>query len=214
MPDAIHIRDLRLAFGDRTLVDGFDWCVAAGSRSTLTGPSGCGKSTLLKCLLGFEQPAAGSIDILDMPVSPSSVWSLRQQVAWVPQEPELGDGKAHDFLRRAFSYRANRALSDPFPRAAELAKEFLLADGVLDQPIHRLSGGEKQRIALISALVLERPLLLLDEPYSALDAEARRRVAEAIARTSATVITASHEPLVLEGDEQVVALAPAGGAHQ
>jgi len=210
LPDAIHISDLRLAFDGRTLVDGLDWRVRVGSRSTVTGPSGSGKSTLLKCLLGFEQPAAGSIDVLGTRVGHSTIWNLRKQVAWVPQEPELGDGTALDYLRRAFSYRANRALTDPFPRAAQLAEEFLLTGGIFDQSIHRLSGGEKQRVALISALLLDRPLLLLDEPFSAIDPEARRCVAAAIARTPATVITAAHVPVGLDDEEQVVALGGAG----
>jgi len=205
--DAILIQGLRLVFGDRTLVDGFNWRVPAGGRCTLTGPSGCGKSTLLKCLLGFERVAAGTIEVLGTSMEPSSVWGLRRQVAWVPQEPELGDGTAREFLGRLFGYRANRGQAERLDRVDALARDFLLDPGLLDQPLNRLSGGEKQRVALISALLLDRPLLLLDEPFSGLDAEARCRVTDRIARMPGTVITVSHEPAGFGVAEQVVALA-------
>jgi len=209
--DAIQVQGLRLAFGTRVLLDSFDWVVPLGARCTVIGPSGCGKSTLLKCLLGFEQPSVGSIEILGSLVTPVSVWDLRRRITWVPQEPEFGDGTPRDYLGRIFSYRANRGLPDPITRVAELTREFQLSGGILDQPIDRLSGGEKQRIAIISALLLERPLVLLDEPFSAIDAGVRRCVAEAIARTKATVVSASHEPLGLNAEERVIALRSPGG---
>lgn len=176
-----------------------------GGRSTIAGPSGCGKSTLLKCVLGFEQPAAGSIRLFGAELKAASVWGLRRKLAWVPQEPELGEGTAREFLAHMFGYRTNRGDAGRLGRADELAREFLLDGSILGQPVGRLSGGEKQRVALIAALLLERPLLLVDEPFSALDPEARAAVRNHLSQLQAAIICAAHEPLGLDG-EQVVRL--------
>ena len=192
-------------------VDNVSLSVSKGEIFALVGSSGCGKSTFLKCLLGFEEPAAGEIEVLGARLSPSTVWSLRRQVAWVPQEPELGDGTAWEFLSHLFRYRANRGLSGRLARAGEMARSFLLDGSVLNQPVTKLSGGEKQRVVLIAALLLDRPLLLLDEPFSALDRESRRAVIDHLSQLSATVICVSHEPVGFPDGEQAVALAPPGG---
>jgi ABC-type multidrug transport system ATPase subunit len=203
LSDAIQIQGLHLAFGERVLLDDFALRVPSGARCTFTGPSGCGKSTLMKCVLGFEQPTDGTIRLFGMDLRPETVWDLRRKAAWVPQEAELGDGTAREFLSRAFSYRANRGGRERLSRADKLSREFLLDPSTLDQPVGRLSGGEKQRVALIAALLLDRPLLLLDEPFSALDSSSRAAVLRRLSRLPAAIVCAAHEPIGLDGERTV-----------
>lgn len=192
---AIRIEDLRLGFGDKVLVQDLSLTLDRGERCTVTGPSGCGKSTLLKCLLGFSHPIRGRIEILGAKLDESSVWPLRRKMAWVAQEPDLGDGTAGQALRRPFQFRANRSLTLMEDRLRDLLTRFRLEPAIQDQPLSKLSGGEKQRIALISAALLERPILLLDEAYSALDAESRSAVARYFSgQPSLAILSVAHDP--------------------
>ncbi len=202
--DVLRIKDLHLAFADRVVVDGLSFMVPEGGAATLVGPSGGGKSSVLKTVMGFVEAASGTVEVFGIGLTPDTVWDVRRRVAWVPQEPDLGDGAAEEALRTPFEYRANRQLEWQRESAEQLCRRLLLSGGVLDQPVAKLSGGEKQRIAIIGALLLERQLLLLDEPFSALDREAREAVMEVLAEDGQTVVCASHEPLGLGEREQVV----------
>ena len=210
---AIRIESLRIAFHGKTLLDDFSLALASGRRLTITGPSGSGKSSLLKCLLGFLRPAGGAIEILGTRLDAASVWRIRRNIAWVAQEPDLGDGTARQAIERPLSYRSNRPLAPNLARVEELAKRFLLEPGVLDRPVAKLSGGEKQRVAILSALLLDRPVLLLDEASSALDAASRGAVADYLAgQTAATILSVSHNPENFRLGGPVVEIRPPGGA--
>jgi len=102
-------------------------------------------------------------------MSPGNVWALRTRMAFVPQEPDLGEGTVREALERPFAYQVNRDRRPEPGRIRVLLNDFRLDAGMLDQALSELSGGEKQRVALITALLLDRALYLLDEVTSALD---------------------------------------------
>ncbi len=210
---AIRIDRLTLAFKDRVLLKDFSLALEAGEHCTITGPSGSGKSTLLKCLLGLARPASGRIEVFGAELNQASVWSLRRKMAWVDQEPDLGDGTAGDALRRPFQFRANRSLTPASARLRDLLRRFCLDPEIVDQPVATLSGGEKQRIALVSAILLQRPVLLLDEASSALDPDSRSAVAHYCASTPATILSVAHDPEQFHLGGRIIRLAaPAAGA--
>ena len=160
---------------------------------TLTGPSGSGKSTLLRCLLGFV-PFTGAISVDGISIDVRSIWDIRQKIAYVAQEPDLGDDRVEATLRLPLNYRANRSLRWDPGEVDALCEVFLLSPGLLTKEMSTLSGGEKQRIALIAALLLHRPLLLLDEAGSALDGAAKQQVREyLVSRTDLTILSVSHD---------------------
>ncbi len=173
----VEVESLSVHFDGRVVLDGFSLFLDAGEKVALTGRSGGGKSTLLKCLMGFVPVFQGGIRIFGESLNPASVWRLRRALAWVPQEPDLGGGTAREALARPFEWRANRAHANEMDKIPALMERLLLNPSLLDKPVSTLSGGEKQRIALVGALLLDRPLLLLDEPASALDPESRRALA-------------------------------------
>jgi len=190
---AIDIRDLRLEFDGRSVLRDFSIRVEFGEKVHLTGRSGSGKSTVLRCVLGFVTPDSGTVRVGGDEITPGSVWSLRRKMAYVAQEPELGDGSVDEVLARPFEYRANVDLRGNLDRIEGLLDRFLLPKSLLKKDIKSVSSGEKQRVALIGALLLDRDIMLLDEPASALDGDAARAVALYLAeQTGLTVVCASH----------------------
>jgi sulfonate transport system ATP-binding protein len=173
-----RLRAVQKSFGAHLVFDGFAFDVARGERVAILGPSGCGKSTLLRCIAGLEQPDAGTIVTAD-------------EVGFVFQEPRLFPW---------LSVRANVAF------AARDDAERRRVDGVLalvglvhaaDRLPKHLSGGMAQRAALARSLVRDPALLLLDEPFAALDAlrriELRAAVREILEFTRAGAILVTHD---------------------
>lgn len=200
---------LQAEAGGTTILDGVSITLARHEKTAVTGPSGSGKSTLLKCLAGLAPISGGSVRVDGVALNAQNVWELRRRMAWVPQEPDLGNGTVREALEHPFEYRANRHLVASLGRVPALMEQLLLPAVLLNKPVSTLSGGEKQRFALLSALLLDRPILLLDEPTSALDAVSRDAVCACLAAArDLSVLCVSHDPaaaafcgrtLVMEG---------------
>lgn len=191
----IEIENLSVQFDGKTVLADFSLDLNTGEKITLTGRSGSGKSTLLHCILGFVIPFKGIIRINREELNDISVWNLRTILAYVAQEPTLGSGTVQELLERPFSYRANAKKRHNLSRIPELFQRFLLPADLLQKDIGRLSGGEKQRIAIISAELLDRRIYLLDEASSALDSESKQAVNEFFCyRKDISVLSVSHEP--------------------
>ncbi|MDP8257465.1 MAG: ABC transporter ATP-binding protein [Candidatus Alcyoniella australis] len=191
---AIEINDLSLSFDGRTLIDRLCMSVAGSEKVALVGSSGTGKSTLLRCIMGFIKPDSGSIRISGELVDEHSVWQLRRLVAFVAQEPDLGQGTVRQFFERMFAFRSNRSLKSNIERVPELFDRFGLERLLLDKALPLLSGGEKQRVALISAIVLDRRILLLDEASSALDEQSKQKIIDFLSgQKHMSVLSVSHD---------------------
>jgi putative ABC transport system ATP-binding protein len=182
--------------------------VVSGRVCCILGPSGCGKSSLLGAMLGFVTPERGAITIDGTGVDEKSAWQLRHKIAYVTQEPDFGRLTALECIRRPFGYKANAHLQWSDASVRSYFDRFKL-------PVKLLSGGEKQRIAIIIALLLDRPVLLLDEPTSALDKENRAILKDLLAGLDKTILFVSHDDILLEIADMTVDLKPAGGvAHE
>ncbi|MDW5598538.1 ABC transporter ATP-binding protein [Conexibacter stalactiti] len=188
----VNVRGLRRAFGERVVIDDLDVQVKPGEFVCLLGASGCGKTTLLRVLAGIDRADAGTVDA----PSPNAV---------VFQEPRLLPWKTVlDNVR--FGAESGR---DARRRALEALAEVELA-GHADVWPMTLSGGQAQRVALARALVREPRLLLLDEPFAALDALTRIRmqelVGELVRRHQPATVLVTHdvEEAVLLGDRVLV----------
>ncbi len=191
---ALDISHLSVRYDGRWVLRDFSLKLAQGEKLTLTGPSGVGKTTILRCVLGLVRPDQGDIHINGQQLTPDHVWNLRRQLAYVAQEPDLGAGLARDVIERPFTFKANSELTSNLERIPELFDRLLLPRHLLDKNITDLSGGEKQRIALISAILLERPIILLDEASSALDADSKRAVISYFQQVPGlTVLAVAHD---------------------
>ena len=203
----ISVDNLTIRYGPAVLFEGLGFQAEAGQKVCIAGQSGSGKTSLLKALMGFVIPAQGDIVIGHQRLTEKSVWQLRNKIAYVAQEPDLGEGPVIDRIRRPFGYRANAHLEWNRQMVSGYCQKFRLDEKLLDKDTAELSGGEKQRFAIIIALLLQRPILLLDEPLSALDKETKAILKEQLQNdTSRTVLFVSHENALLEIADQTIDL--------
>jgi NitT/TauT family transport system ATP-binding protein len=185
--------------------------VRAGEFIAILGPSGCGKSTLLNLLSGFQQPAAGSIRINGRPVRPEM-----PELGYVFQSPNLFPWlSALDNVRFGLRMEQRLTSAEQIERAQSYLTLVGLADAA-DKLPHQLSGGMQQRVSLARTLVLEPSVLLMDEPFAALDAISRNTMNEETLRLwsklGQTTIFITHDidEAVFLAD-RVVVLDPAPG---
>jgi putative ABC transport system ATP-binding protein len=207
MTEAIEIQGLTMQVAQQVLFKDLTLSVSKGSKVLVSGPSGSGKSTLLKSLLGFTQASSGRILLDGTELSAATVWRLRRSLAYVAQEPDLGAGTVQEILERPYAYHANRPMRRQLACLPDCLAQFHLTPDVLAKGIASLSGGEKQRIALISAVLLDRPIYFLDEVTSALDRSCKQAALDFfLGDNDRTVLLVSHDPDVQQRVDQVIDL--------
>lgn len=175
--EIIRYENAGISFGGKRVISGFSLRVLRGKKILLRGKSGIGKSTLFKMLLGFEKPSEGSLHYRGKPVNAQVAWEVRREVSYVSQDMDLGEGAVRDLLDEIFSYRPNREKRSP-EKLNSLMKELELNQDILEKNFENLSGGEKQRLGILIALMLDRDVFLLDEVTSALDSELKKKVVD------------------------------------
>ncbi len=192
----IRTKALSCTFGAVLAVDGVDLDVSRGLVLALLGPSGCGKTTMLRLIAGFERPAAGSVEIDGVPVAGDGVWvpPERRRVGMVFQDYALFP---HLTVAGNIAYGLREW---PRQQVAERLAEVLRLVGLqgLDRRYaHELSGGQQQRVALARALAPQPAVILMDEPFSNLDAALRGQVRGEVKRilndAHATAVFVTHD---------------------
>lgn len=171
-----RFENIDVSFNGRRILKDFSLEVREGEKVLLYGKSGIGKSTLIKMLLGFVKPESGKIFYRDRLLDRNTIWQLRNETAYISQDMEIGSGKISDYFELIFSYKNNSHLKFSQYRFNELAGLFELPDGCFYNNMDELSGGEKQRLMIITALMLERNIFLLDEITSGLDLKLKQKV--------------------------------------
>ena len=174
---SIEIRDVNKTFGDFTALNNINITVPTGKLTTLLGPSGCGKTTLLRIIAGLEYADSGQIlfddlDVTNVPVQKRHIGFMFQHYALF-RHKNIADNIAFGLTLLPKSERPSK--TDIKKRVAELLELVQLPQLANAYP-HQLSGGQRQRIALARALAVKPKLLLLDEPFGALDAKVRKEL--------------------------------------
>lgn len=180
----IVCKDVRFSYGaDEPFLNDFNLAIKGGERVGLVGPSGGGKTTITKLLLRFTDLDSGSATIDGQDIRAVSQQSLREAIAYVPQEPLL----FHRSLFDNIAYARPDAGEEDVRRAAKLAR----ADEFIEKLPHgyqtlvgergvKLSGGQRQRIAIARAMLKNAPILILDEATSSLDSESEKYIQEGL----------------------------------
>ncbi len=204
----LRVSGVTKRYGDVDVLRGIDFEMAEGSIVALLGSSGSGKTTLLRLIAGFADPDSGTIAIGDRQVAGPGVYvpTEKRHIGYVPQEgalfPHLTVGQ-----NIAFGLRWGR-------RDRVRIEEVLRITGLTgyeDRYPHQLSGGQQQRTALARALAPRPNIVLLDEPFNALDLDLRRvmaaDVASALRNAGATAILVTHDPFeAFASADQVAAM--------
>jgi sulfate transport system ATP-binding protein len=174
---SIDIRGLRKAFGSTVVCDRLDLSIASGELVALLGPSGSGKTTLLRILAGLEIPDAGSVRFDDKDATATDVRD--RGVGFVFQHYALFNHLTV-FENVAFGLRVKPKAQRPDEQriGAQVARllDLVQLAGLAHRYPHQLSGGQRQRVALARALAVDPKVLLLDEPFGALDANVRKEL--------------------------------------
>lgn len=190
----IQFENVHIRFKGVPLLRNLTFTVGASDKILFYGKSGIGKTTIFRLLLGFEEVQEGMIYFNDHPLDAKTGWDIRQKIAYVSQDPDIGSGNVGNMLERIFSFKTNQHIGLQKSKLQELMDFLRLPTSVLDDEYETLSGGEKQRIAILTALLLERDIFLLDEITSSLDAELKHKIIELFMQNKKwTVLAVSHD---------------------
>lgn len=213
---SIEYRNVRFDYGEGSAVPALrqiDFTIPAGKTTALVGPSGAGKSTVIDLLPRLRNPDMGTVLFDGVPISEIVTASLRANISYVPQSPQIFNVKVAEHIR----YGKPDATMEEVEAAAHLAAaaEFIqaLPDGyetLVGESGVRLSGGQRQRLDLARALVRRSNILILDEPTSNLDADSEERFRLALSRisqeTNITTIIIGHRLSTIAQADQIVVL--------
>ncbi len=164
----LQMTDISMQFNSTTLFTEFNLSLGTNETVGITGPSGSGKSTVLRIAVNLLTPTKGEILFKGKPISDYDPRELRRRMILVPQEASMFPGTVRENLQWGLSIHKLNATESELE---SILKEVNLNCDCLDEIAANLSGGEKQRLALARALLLQPEVLLLDEPTSALDEE-------------------------------------------
>ena len=213
VPPRIEVRDVSKSFGALDALAPVDLTVDEGETVTLLGPSGCGKTTLLRLIAGLEQPSSGTIAVNGM--SPTEA-RRHKQIGFVPQSPALLPWRTVEANARLL-LEINRTASPKRPSVDvdDLLDEVGLAEFREAYP-HELSGGMQQRVGLVRAFAIDAPILLMDEPFAALDEMTRTDMRHLLGRLceplGTTVLFVTHSiPEATFLSDRVAVMSPRPG---
>ena len=182
----IELHHVSKSYGNKKIVEDFDYIVLRGQRLGIIGPNGCGKSTLIRMMAGLAEPDAGSVEIGE---------TIR--IGYLAQEePDLdSDRRVIDYIRDIAEYVTTK---DGKISASQLLERFLFTPDMQYTPVSKLSGGEKRRLYLLSILIGGANVLILDEPSNNVDIPTLTILEDYLNSFVGIVITVSHDRYFLD----------------
>jgi ATP-binding cassette subfamily B protein len=209
---AIAFTDVDFYFHEtRSVLEKFSLSIKPGEKVALVGPSGAGKTTITKLILRLYDVAGGTITIDDQDIARVTQESLRDAIAFVPQEPTLFHRSIMDNIR----YGRREATSEEVVEAAKQAHchEFITTlpqgyETFVGERGVKLSGGERQRVAIARALLKNAPILVLDEATSSLDSESESLIQDALKTLmkNKTVIVIAHRLSTVMSMDRIIVI--------
>jgi iron(III) transport system ATP-binding protein len=208
---SLEVSHLEVSFGEKLILDDLSFSLKEGQIAALLGPSGCGKTTLLRSIAGLIQPTAGTIRFGKQLVSLSSLVmpSHKRKIGYVPQEGALFP---HLTIAENIAFGLDKSLftKDQIRHTIKEMLQLIELRGFEKRMPSELSGGQQTRVALARALAIKPAIVLLDEPFSALDAELRGDLRSDVIdllrahQTTAILVTHDREEALVSAD--IVAL--------
>lgn len=196
--ESLDVNALTVHLGERKVLDQLSLQINAGTFTAILGPSGCGKTTLLRAIAGLVRPSSGAIRFGKQLVSISSLVlpPHKRKIGYLPQEAALFPHLTV-FENIAYALEREKFTKDQKRKIVHEMLELIGLVGYGDRLPSELSGGQQTRVALARALALEPKVVLLDEPFSALDAtlrsELREEVTSLLKKRGATTLMVTHD---------------------
>ena len=209
-----ELDNLGLVSPEKMILEGISLSIKEGEHLTITGPSGSGKSSLLKLLAALVSPSSGLLFYQGQDLGELDPVAYRREVSYCFQQPVLFGQTVRDNMAFLFEIR-----QIPFDQERVLTALARLDLGpeFLDKPIKDLSGGEKQRVALVRNLLFEPKVLLLDEVSSGLDEKTKillRTFLKDLHQEGVTLIEVTHDQQEIEAAERLVTIVGGRLAHE
>lgn len=203
----LSLKNVGYCVKDKDIISNFSLDIATGAFLTIVGPSGGGKSTLLKLLANLISPTSGEIDFKDKNINAYSPTNYRRQVSYCFQQPSLFGETVKDNLEFPFKIRKQTPDQSKMEQVLESVD---LKPDFLNKNITELSGGEKQRVALIRNLLFKPEVLLLDEITTGLDNDSKEivhRLIQNVHKDNTTIIQVTHDNDEIHQAGQIIKVA-------
>ena len=211
MDTAIEFKHVKKVYGEKVIIDDFNLKITPGEFLTVVGSSGCGKTTILKMINGLIIPDEGQVLVHDQCTQAVDLIELRRGIGYAIQGSVLFP---HMTVAQNIAYVPNLLNKNDKKRTYEALSKWMKIVGLDEELIHRypseLSGGQQQRVGIARALAASPDILLMDEPFSALDAQTRTIVQEELVtlwektRLSTLYVTHNIQEAVMLADRVVV----------
>ena len=209
-----ELDNLGLVSPEKMILEGISLSIKEGEHLTITGPSGSGKSSLLKLLAALVSPSSGQLFYQGQEMGDLDPVAYRREVSYCFQQPVLFGQTVRDNV--AFPFEIRQIPFDQERVLTALAR-LNLGPEFLEKPIKDLSGGEKQRVALVRNLLFEPKVLLLDEVSSGLDEKTKillRTFLKDLHQEGVTLIEVTHDQQEIEAAERLVTIVGGRLAHE
>lgn len=194
----IELKDITMSYGPNRILEHFNLSVEQGTFLTMIGSSGCGKTTALKLMNGLLRPKEGSVVVNGNDLSRTDLTALRRNLGYVVQEtglfPHLTIEKNISYVADLSRKKDSKAIQN---RVTQLLQLVELPEEIRRRYPDELSGGQKQRVGIARALMNSPEILLMDEPFGAVDEITRRRLQEEIGKIhrqqGETIVFVTHD---------------------
>ncbi len=190
----IEYKNVSVQYHEKYILRDISIRIEKNQKVVIASKSGTGKTTLFYLLLGFARQDSGEVFFDGTELNEKSVWRVRKKVAYVSQDLSIGHGVVGDLISQYLMYHANTRLSVSYDDIRSKLVLFELDSNVLKKNVNDLSGGEKQRLAIVIACLLNRDVYLLDEVTSFLDRDLKNKVSDYFLNLKdKTVVVISHD---------------------
>lgn len=189
----IKIEKANLKFNDKIIFNDLNFNINKGEKVIIRAHSGRGKSTLLKVIMGFQKLTSGKVEVEGLELNISNIEKIRGKISYLPQSINFRNQTIKEVVENIFSFKKNRSLKVDNEKLMFLIEELKLEKDILEKKFDFLSGGEKQRVALIIAFLMDKEIILLDESIASLDVILKERVMQYLLQLDKTVILVTHD---------------------
>jgi putative ABC transport system ATP-binding protein len=189
----LKFKNVSIARGNTHILENINLTVDTGSKIAICGSSGSGKSSLLMAAMGCFPVTQGEISFNDKVLNKTTFKEIRQHIAYIGQDSIMGEENVLESILLPFTYKSNHMLKPKI----ESIKDFLVKLGlnrkILDMDCSKISGGERQRIAIVRALLMNKKLFLIDEVTTGLDPDSKKYVIDLFQEPKFTILSVSHD---------------------